>query len=78
MFKFNPHFEMYRIMVALGDDGVKEPFFNWWFFTKFGAEKALKRLPNSHKSEPDMWHFSVERVIRSDRVREKNSQKAKL
>jgi hypothetical protein len=75
MFKFNPHFEMYRIIVSVSGD-VKEPFtefFGWWYFTKHVAERKAEML-NTVRNHNDC--FIVERAIRSDRVRERISQKA--
>lgn len=76
MFKFNPHFEMYRIVVSVNGD-AQEPFtefFGWWYFTKRVAERKAELL-NTVKNNGQF--FVVERAIRSKRVRERLSQKAK-
>ena len=73
--KFNPHFEMYRILVSAND--VNEPcceFFGWWYFTKHVADRQAEMLNRAFGRN---WHFIVERAVRSARVRERLSQKAK-
>lgn len=89
MFKFKPHFEMYRIKVSYVGDfvGYFCGYSNTavkvledsalWYFTKRGAEKRIEIIKNSKHGIGALTTLEIERAIRSNRVRERISQKAK-